>query len=124
MKLKVRKIYSKGTYRQECVVLEALEDCEIGRYLISKAGFSEDGKVALRCKQAYWFPDQKVKKGDFVWLYTCAARAGEQNSWSSGPEATTYAFFWGLPMEVWDNDWEYIVIVKAAEWIGQPVKEA
>jgi hypothetical protein len=96
----------------------------MGRHLISKAGLSEDGKVDVRCKQAYWFSDQKVKKGDFVWLYTRAARAGEQNVWSSGPKATTYTFFRGLPMEVWDNEWEYIVIAGAAEWIGKPVKEA
>ncbi len=124
MKLEVKKIYSKGAYRQECVVLKVLEDCEIGRYLISKAGFSDHGKVAVRCKQAYWFPDQKVKKGDFVWLYTRAAGAGEQDFWNSGPKATTYTFFWGLGMEVWDNEWEYIVIVEAAEWIGKPVEEA
>ncbi len=56
MKLKVQKTYSKGNYRKECVVLEVLEDCEMGRHLVAKAGLSADGKEATRCKQTYWFP--------------------------------------------------------------------
>lgn len=122
MKLKIKKIYGKGNYRNECVVLKVLEDCDMGRHLISKAGFSDDGlNEVVRCKQAYWFPDLKVKKGDFVWLYTRAPAAGEQDSWNSGPKSTTYTFFWGLDMEVWDKEWEYIVITEAAMWTGKPV---
>jgi hypothetical protein len=80
MKLKIKKIYSKGNHRKECVVLKVLEDCEMGRHLISKVGFSDASQEPVRCKQAYWFPNQKVKKGDFVWLYTRAPAAGEQDS--------------------------------------------
>jgi hypothetical protein len=121
MKLIIRKIYSKGNYRKECVVLKVLEDCDMGCHIVSKAGFSDASKEAVRCKQAYWFPDQKVKKGDFVWLYTRAAKAGEGGSWSSGPNSTTYTFFWDLTREVWDKEWEYIVIAEAALWNGKPV---
>ncbi len=122
MKLKIKKIYSKGDYRKECVVLKVLEDCEMGRHFVSKAGFSEDGhNEAVRCKQAYWFPDQQVRKGDFVWLYTRVAETCEQASWNSGPKSTTYTFFWGLDMEVWDKEWEYIIIAEAAIWAGKPV---
>jgi hypothetical protein len=63
MKLKVQNIYSKGNYRKECVVLKVLEHCEKGRHLVAKVGLSADGKEATRCRQAYWFPDQKVKNG-------------------------------------------------------------
>ena len=124
MKLKIKKIYGKGNYRNECVVLKVLEDCEMGRHLVAKAGLSDDGKEAMRCKQAYWFPDQQVKKGDFVWLYTRAAGVGELSIWSSTPKSTTYTFFWGLTAEVWDNEWDYIVITEAAMWSGKPVNKA
>lgn len=102
-------------------MLKVLEDCEMGRHLISKVGFSDANQEPVRCKQAYWFPDQKVKKGDFVWLYTRAAEAGEQDSWNSGPKSITYTFFWGLDTGVWDKEWEYIVIAEAAMWTGKPV---
>ncbi len=125
MKLEIMKIYGKGNYRRECVVLKVLEDCQMGRHWISKAGLSDDErKDAVRCKQAYWFPDQKVKKGDFVWLYTRGAEAGEQDSWQSGPHSTTYTFFWGLSREVWAKEWDFIVITEAATWTGKPVNKA
>lgn len=77
-------------------MLKVLEDCEMGRHLVAKAGLSDDGKEAIRCKQACWFPDQKVKKGEFVWLYTRAAWVEGWSIWSSTPKSTTYTFFWGL----------------------------
>ena len=123
MKVRINKIYSKGDYQKECVVLKILEDCDMGRHLLSRAGYSNDRKEFIRCKQAYWFPDQEVKKGDFVWLYTRAAKDGEQDCWSSGPKSTTYTFFWGLATEVWNNGADAVVITEAKTWTGRFVRE-
>lgn len=99
-----------------------MEDCDMGRHSVSKAGFSDDGRnEAVRCKQAYWFPDQKVKKGDSIWLYTRSSEPREQDSWNTGAKSTTYTFFWGLDTEVWNKGWEYIIIAEAAMWTGKPV---
>ncbi len=47
MKLKIKKIYSKGNYRRECVVLKVLEDCEMGHHLVSELGFPRIAAMKL-----------------------------------------------------------------------------
>lgn len=111
MKLKVIKIHGRGNYWQECLMLEVLEDFNLGMNLVIKATAADSSEELLNCKDVYWFTEQDVKEGDLIWLYSCT---GEDAFSVMNSGITIHTLFWGLPAAVWNDRTDYVVLSEAA----------
>ena len=70
MNLKI-KIVRNGDISHERVVLSVVLPDDVGKYVVLQVDTSEKGDGPTNSvERAYWFPDKKVKAGDFVVLYT------------------------------------------------------
>jgi hypothetical protein len=70
MKLEILNVKHRGDLDAERIIIEAHEDCDIGRFILSTAEQRKGGKVSNKISQPYWFPDQEVKKGDWIIVFT------------------------------------------------------
>jgi hypothetical protein len=114
MKLKLIKILGKGNYWQECLILEVLQDCDIGMHCLSRltrVPAPNKSERAAECKDVYVFSNQSVRKGDLIWLYTC--NGGDETVIQTA-QITIYTFYWGLPGAVWNNE-DGIMLIEAAD---------
>ncbi len=118
-KLKFIKILGKGNYWQECLVLEVLQDCNIGMHVVIKATFSDSSEEYLNCRDVYWFSQQNAKEGDLIWLYSCTGNDGVliENS-----KITIHTLFWGLPAAIWSNGADVVVLAEATDVFGKTVE--
>ncbi len=85
MKIEVRGIINNGIYNSEKIVLDVLEDCNIGNYLISTAQSKTKDS-----RNSYRFPIKELKKGDIIVLHT---QGGEDKVVKTIKEST-YEFHW------------------------------
>lgn len=111
MNVKIRKTVDHG-HSDERIILDVLEDEEIGNYMILDTTYAE-GDVSNKVRHPYWFPDQQVKKGDIVVLYT---NKGPFSTIKNSDGSTSYFFHWGLDSNVWNNDGDCALLVHIDEW--------
>ncbi|MBF0450086.1 MAG: hypothetical protein HQK75_05245 [Candidatus Magnetomorum sp.] len=115
MKVRIENISDFNNLDKECVVLVASEDTNIGGYLIFCVTI--DGKhLDNKVKNVFWFPDKKVKAGDYIVLFSKAG-ADREKQLKKGGKA--YHFFWGNDSSVWDNNQKAAVLLHADEWKTQ-----
>lgn len=62
MQVKIDKIENHGK-EGEKIVLEVLEDTNLGDFLILDTTYSSSGKISNKVRHPYWFPNKEVKKG-------------------------------------------------------------
>ncbi len=61
------KIVDPGDLEKERVVLTATAEDDAGYYAVFRCEETDDGKVySGAIPNVYWFPNQKMKKGDLV----------------------------------------------------------
>lgn len=92
MKVKIKSLMT-SSLDEERVVLEVLQDCDIGKYFIFDSTYTSDGKISNKVRHTYWFPNKTVKAGDFVVLYT---KEGKQSEHKNKSNTMTYVFYGGL----------------------------
>lgn len=119
MKVSIREIADSRNHDQERLILDVVQDTDIGEYLVLDSTYTENNKVSNRARHPYWFLDQKVKKGDVVVLYTKRGRSSNQSN-SNG--STSYFYYWGLDSSVWNNDKDCAVLLHISEWTAKAVK--
>ena len=69
-------------------------------------------------RHPYWFPDQKVKKGDTVVLYT---RKGTYNTKTKSNGTTSHFFYWGLNNNVWNDEGDIALLFHIDNWQASKV---
>jgi hypothetical protein len=120
MTVELRSIENAGDLERERVVLRATKDDDIGRFALFRCHTTTKGKVASgSIPAAYWFPDQKIKKGDFVVLYSKSGVNSEKKGDNGG---TSYFYYWGLKSPQWPK---YIaaLVETGSNWTrSEPVK--
>jgi hypothetical protein len=102
MSLAFRGIVDVGELEKERAVFRATEDVNIGAYALfcCRAGSKDGTVVAGYLPAAYWFYDRKVKKNDFVIVYTKKGKSSEKE----GPDGnTSFFFYWGLEKPLWSG---------------------
>lgn len=87
MKIEVKNINSYGDYHTERIIINVLDDCNIGEYMIQYG----KGRVA-NYKNSFRLPKINLKKDDRIILYT---RNGEDIVYRIDGH-TTYIFHLGL----------------------------
>ena len=69
MNLEIRNVADNAT-DEERVVLYVLADCNLNDYLLFDSTYDEEGKISNKHRHLFVFPDQQVKKGDYIRIYT------------------------------------------------------
>jgi hypothetical protein len=115
MKLVIKSFAEVGVLEKERLVLRALEDVDIGDYLILRTRKSaKDGSPISGGADAYWFPDHEVKAEDLVVLYTREGRASKKEL-SGG--RTAHFYYWKKERTFWSNeDGNRAVVIEADSW--------
>jgi hypothetical protein len=119
MNLQLR-IVDAGNLEKERVVLTAVTDDDVGQYAVFCCEATEDGKIySGDIPKVYWFPSQKMKKGDLVVLYTKEGVDSEKKN-KSGTTSTFY--YWQLDRPLWQPGFRP-VLVHTSNWtVGAPIK--
>jgi len=111
MKVRIKYIRDKGVLKNERVVLIAMDDCDIGEYLIMDTTFSGD-KISNKLRHTFWFPDKQINNGDLIVLYSKDGVDSEKENESGNK---SHFFYWGLGETVWNKDEEDCAILFKVE---------
>lgn len=112
MKVKIRNVVDFDTLDSERIILDVVDDTDIGYYMIADSTYTADDKISNKVRHTYWFPDQKVKKGDVVVLYT---KKGT-NKPKKEKDHTIYFYYWGLDKSIWNDEGDCALLFEIAEW--------
>lgn len=111
MSVEIKRVVDQGVEDRERLVLRILANDDIGRYVVL-AVHVEDDLITNAVDDVFWFPDQPVKAGDLVVLYT---KAGTPTTKSNKNGSTSHFFYWGIRNSaLWA---QYgAVLIEAASW--------
>ena len=113
MSLKLVGVENPGDLDNERVVLRALADVNIGKYILLRARTSPDNKVfSGAIPAAYWFETITIRMNDFVVLYS---KVGTRSQKVGNDGITSYFFYWGFTSPAWTPEFKPTVI-QAATW--------
>lgn len=93
MKIEIKYIKDLGEPEKERIVFQVNAPTNIGLYIAAESVKITENAISSKIKNLYWFPDQDLKAGDLVVLYT---KKGEKKSVLNTDNSTTYFFYWGL----------------------------
>lgn len=113
MTAKIISIHNHGDFDKEYVLIEATEDCDIGRFLIADSTYTDDGKVSNKLRHTYWFPDTAIKKGDLVSLWT---KPGQRTATTNNNGTLVHRFYWGLETAVWNDEGDCALLQEIRDW--------
>lgn len=115
MQIRIKRIV-KDNLEQERVVLEVLEDCNIGQYFLFDTANDENGIESNKERHLYIFSSQLVKKNDFIVLYTRARQDGEKVSFNNKRHTVTYNFYRNLEKQIWNMNNSKIFLAHYDSW--------
>src|ERR1044071_5236543 len=107
MKLDIISIEDKGDLSKETIWLKANSDATLHDYLVCDTTYTDDHHISNELRHVFWFPNQKVQKGDFVALHT---KDGTKSSNTNDQKTTTYHYYWNLGRTVWNKDGDCAVL--------------
>lgn len=119
MNLKLKSIASKGDFEKERLVINVLNDTDIGDYVLLRTGFA-NGAVTVGVHNTFWFPFKQVKAGDLVVIYSKRGEHSEKEL-ESGHKA--HFFYWGRTEALWGTHDKGAVILHAPTWESAGVDE-
>lgn len=112
MNIAIDYIKDSGNFDKERIVFAVKNDEQLGKYLIAESVLLDNARFSAKIKNIFWFPDQELKQGDVVVLYT---KTGNNNSNLNEDGSTTYFYYWGLS-EPHLNDNKPCVVLFDASW--------
>lgn len=102
MKVKIDHIKNKGNADEEYILLQALEDVNIGNYAIIDRTFDSEGNPTDVFRHFFRFPSQKVNKGEYISLWTKKAKVKYLFTTTQAGNPV-HRFFWGSNAAVWND---------------------
>lgn len=115
MQVRITRI-DRGSLDQEKVVIEALEDCNLGRYILFDTTYDENGIISNKHRHLFVFSNLDILKDDFVVLYTRQKREGDFDHFRNKRGSTTYNIFWDLGEQIWNNAGDKAYLVHYDAW--------
>jgi hypothetical protein len=113
MNVKILRISDPGKKETERIILEVTNDCDIGYYLIGQTHYTAAETVSSKLINTHWFSDEKVKKGDWVVLYSGSGKNSEKKN---DDGTTSYFIYWGLASPIFIDDQKSIVVMEVSTW--------
>lgn len=98
---------------KELALFKVEEDCNLWPFIIFDATYDENGISSNLMRHSFFFPSQNVIKGDYVIVYT---GKGQSQHFKNRSGSTTWVYYWGLEVNVWNNKGDEALLVKVAEY--------
>lgn len=95
MKLKMAKILDYGDSENERILIEVLDDCDLGNYVLALSNVVDDNRISNKIENVYWLENKELKKGDVVVVYTRRQGSSIQKI-ENKSGAISYFLFWNL----------------------------
>lgn len=100
MQLELKNFADAGVIDKERLIIRVLADVNIGYYVVLRSKTNDSGGPISGTKDAYWFPDVEVSRGDLIVLYTKSGTPSKKPLKSGDGLAHFYywrkiAPFWG-----------------------------
>ncbi len=95
MKVRMTKILGFGDSENERILIDVLEDCELGNYVLALSNIVNDISISNKIENVYWLENQELKKGDLVIVYTKRPGTAIQK-FENQSGAMSYFLFWNL----------------------------
>ena len=112
MNIAIDYIKDPGNLDKERIVFAVKNDEQLGKYLIAESVLLDNSRFSAKIKNIFWFPDQELKQGDVVVLYT---KSGNNNANKNEDGSTIYFYYWGLS-EPHLNDKKPCVVLFETSW--------
>lgn len=123
MDIEISHFVGVGDLSVERIVLKAQAATDVGGFSIYAANEAQDaeGGALSGGVLAYWFPDQEIKAGDLVVLYS---RKGSRKTKELSDGKTVWFFYWGRSQSVWRKEGgRRAVLLEALDWMSKPASE-
>jgi hypothetical protein len=113
MDLMITRVVNHGDASEEYVLLEVSAPCQLNRYALYDATYTNDHKISNKQRHFFRFPPKDVDAGDWVSLRT---GKGKNGSFVNENGKTVHRFYWNLNHPVWNDDGDAAVLIKIADW--------
>ena len=113
MKFKIDGLKEPGNLDKARVVIQILEDGNVGKLLVATTTQQAEDRVSSKIKTPYWIPDQDVVKGDLVVIYT---KNGKTNSRKNNNGSSSYFFYIGVEQPLYTEDTKTVVVFDISNW--------
>ncbi len=112
MSITIKYIKNNGLEKDERIIFEVTEKCNIWDYLVFDTTYAANG-VSNKLRHTYWFPDREVEEWDLIVLYTKKGKDTFKNniSWNK-----TWFYYWWLEKPILNDLKDCILLLKAASW--------
>lgn len=112
MKLRIDFVHGHGDANEERVVLTVLEDCNLDRYMVCDATFTDKGSLSNKNRHTKWFHGKDVKKGDRISLHT---RVGEDKEHKKDG-TLWHHIYWNFKSPIWNDSGDAAVLIELSGW--------
>lgn len=119
MKVRIISVHGYGDFDNEHVLMEVVEDCDIGQFILADSTYTGEHEVSNRLRHILWLPDKPVKQGDLVSVWT---KGGRDTTVATDQGRTVHRFFWGLKTAVWNDEGDCAVLFDIGDWQFFPAK--
>ena len=113
MNIEIKNVLDVGVLARERVVLRVIRDANVGDFLLAQGMTQTDGAVSQAIRPLLWFPDELVKAGDLVVVYT---KAGRPKTKTNADESTSRFYYLGLEKSVWSAPKRAALLAYIEEW--------
>lgn len=100
MKLEIVNISACGNAEQEFVLLAAIEDCNLGDFIMTDSSYERPGVLSNRIRHTYRFPEKQIEKGALIKLKT---GIGQDIDEVNCEGKMLHLFHWNLKKAVWND---------------------
>ncbi len=119
MKLELRSIVAPGDLAKERLTLRALQDLDVGDYVVAQSGYADDSPTTTFF-HTIWFPYNPVQKGDLVVVYTKEG-TNRERVLDRGNKA--HFFYLDLNEAIWDDPTKGALVLYAPTWESKSVDD-
>lgn len=120
MKVRLTKILDYGDPENERLLMDVLEDCDLGNYILALSNVVNDNSISNKIENVYWLDNQELKKGDLVIIYT--KRQGTSiHKIENKSGAISYFLFWNLDSTI-SNKQEKKVVCLETTWTTMKIE--
>ncbi|WP_214228617.1 hypothetical protein [Pedobacter sp. B4-66] len=114
MDFEISRLY-RSDGEDERLVLLANSDADIGEYAAMDSTYDEaSDELTNIFRHIFWFPNQQVKRGEKVILYTKKHSGGKTYTYEPPKNGNVgkHFFYWGSDANVWNNDEDSVTLIK------------
>jgi hypothetical protein len=118
MQLELKNFADAGVLDKERLIIRVLADVNIGSYVVLRSKTNDNGRPISGTKDAYWFPDVEVRRGDLIVLYT--KRGTSSKKALEGSSGMAHFYYWSQSSPFWGAERSNTaVLIYADSWASK-----